>query len=411
MSHTVTNTQDDRVIIAGAGPVGLVLALKLVQGGVPVTLLEAMPRVDYYTQMDRAGTNHPVTLEMYAALGLYDRLEARGLIAPKFQYWDRERSEVIAEFDHALIKDATPFPYVLQCERLKVCDEALKMVAEHELCDLRMGCPFVSFEQDADFVEARFEQPDGSPGMVRGRYIVGAEGARSIVRKALGIDFEGFTYPDRTLNITTTYDFTKHGYSHRNYISDPGEWMNLFHWAGPPQVWRVHFHTDPDDDEERLLSRDNCQAMMQRFMPNDTPYEILGARLFTIHQRIAAAFRKGRAILAGDSAHVNSPIGGMGMNSGVHDAMNLGDKLLAIWRGEGDDDLLALYERQRRTIALEYIQAQTIRNKKLLTEADPAVRRKNHDELRRTAEDPKLAREFLLRASMIQSLRQANAIT
>ena len=238
-----------------------------------------------------------------------------------------------------LIKDATPFPYVLQCERLKVCDEALKMVAEHELCDLRMGCPFVSFEQGADFVEARFEQPDGSQGIVRGRYIVSAEGGRSIVRKALDIDFEGFTYPDRTLNITTTYDFTRHGYSHRNYISDPGEWMNLFHWAGPPQVWRVHFHTDPDDSEERLLSRENCQAMMQRFMPKDTPYEILGARLFTIHQRIAASFRKGRAILAGDSAHVNSPIGGMGMNSGVHDAMNLGDKLLAIWRGEGGDEI------------------------------------------------------------------------
>jgi 3-(3-hydroxy-phenyl)propionate hydroxylase len=231
------------------------------------------------------------------------------------------------------------------------------------------------------------------------------------VRKSLGIAFEGFTYPDRTLNITTTYDFTRHGYSHRNYISDPGEWMNLFHWAGPPEVWRVHFHTDPDDDEERLLSPENCQAMMQRFMPKDTPYEILGARLFTIHQRIAASFRKGRAILAGDAAHVNSPIGGMGMNSGVHDAMNLADKLLKMWCGESNDELLDLYERQRRTIALEYIQAQTIRNKKLLTEKDPAVRKRNHDELRRTAEDPKAAREFLLRASMIKSLQQANAIT
>jgi 3-(3-hydroxy-phenyl)propionate hydroxylase len=407
---SVTATRDDRVIVAGAGPVGLVLTLKLVQSGVPVTLLEAMPRTDYFTQMDRAGTNHPVTLEMYAALGLYQRLEPRGLIAPRFQYWDRERGEVIAEFDHEVIKDATPFPYVLQCERLKVCDEALKMVADHELCDLHMGAPFLSFEQDADGVTAHYEE-GGEQRQVRGRYIVGAEGGRSIVRKALDIDFEGFTYPDRTLNITTTYDFSQHGYSHRNYISDPGEWMNLFHWAGPPPVWRVHFHTDPADSEERLLSRENCQAMMQRFMPKDTPYEILGARLFTIHQRIAASFRKGRAILAGDSAHVNSPIGGMGMNSGVHDAMNLGDKLVAIFQGQSNPDVLGLYERQRRTIALEYIQAQTIRNKKLLTEKDPDVRKRNHDELRRTAEDPKLAREFLLRASMIKSLQQANAIT
>jgi 3-(3-hydroxy-phenyl)propionate hydroxylase len=186
--------------------------------------------------------------------------------------------------------------------------------------------------------------------------------------------------------------------------------MNLFHWKGPPDVWRVHFHTDPGADEQELLDRDNCQRMMQRFMPSDTPYEILGVRLFTIHQRVATAFRKGRAILAGDAAHVNSPIGGMGMNSGVHDAMNLAGKLMQIWRGEGGHELLDRYERQRRTIAIEHVQAQTIRNKKLLTEADPAVRQKNHDELRRTAEDPALARSFVIKASMINSLRQAAEI-
>ena len=106
--------------------------------------------------------------------------------------------------------------------------------------------------------------------------------------------------------------------------------MNLFHWAGPPEVWRVHFHTDPDADEAALLSAENCEAMMARFLPAG-PYDIRGARLFVIHQRVATAFRKGRAVLAGDAAHVNSPIGAMGMNSGVHDAMNLGGKLAAIF--------------------------------------------------------------------------------
>lgn len=404
------SAKDDRVIVVGAGPVGLVLTLKLIQNGIPVTLLETLTAAEFPKQMHRAGSNHPVTLEMFAQLGLYERLEARGLIAPTFQYWDREHGKIIAEFDHAVIKDATPYPFVLQCERLKICEEALAMVAEHELCDLRMGAPLVSFEQDADGVDVRAGMPGGGEETIRGRYLVSAEGARSIVRKSLGIEFEGFTYPDRTINISVSYDFSKHGYSHRNYISDPGEWMNLFHWKGPPDVWRVHFHTDPGADEAALLDQQNCQNMMQRFMPLDVPYDILGVRLFTIHQRVAKSFRKGRAILAGDSAHVNSPIGGMGMNSGVHDAMNLGDKLIRIFHGEGSDGLLDLYERQRRTIAIEHTQAQTMRNKKLLTEADPARRQKNHDDLRRTAEDPKRAREFMLRASMITGLQQAAAI-
>jgi 3-(3-hydroxy-phenyl)propionate hydroxylase len=107
---------------------------------------------------------------------------------------------------------------------------------------------------------------------------------------------------------------------------------------------------------------------------------------------------------------VNSPIGAMGMNSGVHDAFNLADKLIAILRGEADEAVLDRYERQRRHVALAHTQAQTIRNKRLLAEKDPAVRRKNHDELRRTAEDPKLARAFLLRTSLIESLREAERI-
>jgi 3-(3-hydroxy-phenyl)propionate hydroxylase len=108
---------------------------------------------------------------------------------------------------------------------------------------------------------------------------------------------------------------------------------------------------------------------------------------------------------------VNSPIGGMGLNSGVHDAFNLAEKFARIWRGEADEPLLALYERQRRHIAVQHTQLQTIRNKKLLQEKDPAVRQANHDELRRTAADPKLAREFLLRASLINSVREAARIT
>ena len=134
------------------------------------------------------------------------------------------------------------------------------------------------------------------------------------------------------------YDFRKHGYTERNYISDPDEYSNLFHWKGPPDRWRIHFPTAIDDDENELKRPEALQARLKRFLGIDHDFEICGCNLYTVHQRVAKKFRQGRVLLAGDSAHVNSPIGGMGLNSGVHDAFNLADKLARILHDEADDD-------------------------------------------------------------------------
>ena len=404
------NRPSNRVIVIGAGPVGLCLSLALAQQGIPVCLIEALGDHNFLEQVPRAGTNHPATLELFERIGLYDKLEPRGIIAPLFHYWDRHESKLVAEFDHAHLKDDTRFPYVLQCERIKIVEEALKLVKAHPGIELRLSTEFTAFSQTADGVTVQVTNPAGESEAIAGSYLVSAEGARSIVRKDLDIEFEGFTYPDRTLNIEVAYDFRQHGYTERNYISDPDEWSNLFHWKGPPDRWRVHFPTAPDADETALTQPDALQARLQRFLPIGKGFDIVGSNLYVVHQRVAKKFRAGRAILAGDSAHVNSPIGAMGMNSGIHDAFNLAEKLVSILRGEADADILDRYERQRRHVALQHTQAQTMRNKRLLTEKDPAVRRKNHDELRRTAGDPKLARAFLLRSSLIESLREAEQI-
>jgi len=399
----------NRVIVIGAGPVGLCVALRLAQQEIPVVVVEALGQ-NFLEQVPRAGTNHPATLELYDRIGLYRRLEPRGIVAPLFHYWDRHTNTRIAEFDHAHLRDDTKFPYVLQCERIKVVEEALALARAHPLIEVRLSTSFTSFTQGADRVTARVTNPDGGSEAIAGAYLVSAEGARSIVRKDLDIEFEGFTYSDRTLNIEVAYDFRRHGYTERNYISDPDEWSNLFHWKGPPDRWRVHFPTAPDEDEAAICDPTALQARLQRFLPTGLDFDIVGSNLYTVHQRVARKFRVGRAILAGDAAHVNSPIGAMGMNSGVHDAFNLADKLVGILRRELAEDALDRYERQRRHVALQHTQAQTIRNKKLLAEKDPAVRARNHDELRRTAEDPKLARAFLLRTSLIESLREAERI-
>src|ERR1700691_6902 len=404
-------TYPNRIVIIGAGPVGLCLSLALAQEDIKVCLVEALGDDNFLEQVPRAGTNHPATLEMYDRIGLYQKLEPRGIIAPVFHYWDRHEGKRIAAFDHIHLKNDTRFPYVLQCERIKIVEEALKMAKAHPNIDLHLKTEFVSFEQDADGVKAHTVNEAGEKETFEGRYLVSAEGARSIARKDLGIAFEGFTYDDRTLNIEVAYDFRQHGYAHRNYISDPNEWSNLFHWKGPPDRWRVHFPTDPTADEAELMRPETLQARLQGFLPTGKPFEIVGSNLYVVHQRVADKFRAGRAILAGDSAHVNSPIGAMGMNSGIHDAINLADKLIAIARGEADDGVLDRYERQRRHVAVAHTQAETIRNKRLLAEQDPAVRQRNHDELRRTAEDPALARKFLLRTALFESLKEAEAIT
>jgi 3-(3-hydroxy-phenyl)propionate hydroxylase len=400
----------DRIVVIGAGPVGLCLSLALAQQGIPVCLIETLGDDNFLDQVPRAGTNHPATLELFDRIGLYEKIEPRGIIAPLFHYWDRHENKRIAEFDHIHLKDDTRFPYVLQCERIKIVEEALKLAKAHPLIDLRMKTTFTGFEQDADSVTAHVINEAGEKETISGAYIVSGEGARSIVRKELGIEFEGFTYPDRTLNIEVAYDFTKHGYTERNYISDPDEWSNLFHWKGPPDRWRVHFPTQPNEDETALTRPEALQARMQKFIPTGRDFDIVGSNLYVVHQRVAKKFRVGRAILAGDSAHVNSPIGAMGMNSGIHDAFNLADKLIKIHRKETSDDVLDRYERQRRHVALQHTQAETIRNKRVLAEKDPAVRKQNHERLRRTSEDPKLARAFLLRTSLIESLREAEQI-
>jgi 3-(3-hydroxy-phenyl)propionate hydroxylase len=398
------------VIIIGAGPVGLCLTLALAQVGIPVTLVEALSDEKFLDQVPRAGSNHPSTLEFFDKIGLYELLEPRGIVAPKFQYWDRQNGTLIAEFDHVDLKDDTKFPFVLQCERIKIIEEALKLAKAHSSVTVRMSTELVAFEQDTDEVRTSVRNADGDAEIIFGSYLVSAEGARSIVRKDADIEFEGFTYPERTLNIEVAYDFTKHGYTERNYISDPVEYSNLFHWKGPPDRWRVHFPTDPNEDEDALTRPEALQGRLKGFLSTDRDFDIRGWNLYAVHQRVAKRFRAGRAILVGDSAHVNSPIGGMGLNSGVHDAFNLAEKLTNILRGRASESELDRYERQRRHIAVKHTQAQTIRNKRLLEERNPMVRKRNHEELRRTAEDPAQARKFLLRASLLDSLREADQI-
>jgi 3-(3-hydroxy-phenyl)propionate hydroxylase len=398
---------NERVIIAGGGPVGLIVGLILGRAGVDVTLFD---KGDIDHQEPRAATIHPASLDILDELGVYQRIEPLGLVCPIVNYYDQQ--QLLASFDHAILAGETRHPWVLQCEQDKVSRVLYAMSRGLPTLDIRTETEVLACSQSTDTVEVEVQCPDGTRERVKGRYLIGADGARSTVRREAGIAFEGFTYGERFMIIGTPYDFAQAGYAYRNYISDPVEWYNLFKisWKGPPGVYRLVVPVSLDEalDEDRIL--ETCQRKFQRFHPCAQPYEIVLYDSYVVHQRVADTFRKGRIILTGDAAHLNSPIGAMGMNSGIHDAVNLAGNLLRVLRREEEEGALDRYVRQRRHVAVEHVQTATIANKQNMEQRNPAMRQKYREEMRRAAEDPVLAKQFLMRTSLIECLRDAERI-
>jgi 3-(3-hydroxy-phenyl)propionate hydroxylase len=398
------------VIVAGAGPVGVVSALACAQNGYNVTLIESEARID---DSPRAATTHPSTLEMIARVGLIDRFIREGLVARYFQFWDKPARVKIVEFDHDILRDETPYPFVVQTEQHKLARMGLERLATFPDAEVRFSTRAIAVHQDSDSASVTAEGPNGQE-IIRGDYVIGADGGRSTVRKSLGIDFEGFTWPERFLVLTSLDDFQEllPGCCYRNYLADPVEWTNLFKVAGDDGRgrWRAVFPTRVDESDEEALGDESTFSRLERVFPLGRRYNVAHRNLYKVHQRVAATFRRGRVFLAGDAAHVNNSVGGLGLNGGIHDAIELADTLHQVITGRAGRDLFDRFTRRRRTLNVEFVQEQTIANKKRLEERDPAARRARFDELQAIAEDPAKHKEFLLRTSLIASVRQAQSI-
>jgi len=378
------------IVVVGAGPVGTVAALACARFGHNVTLVEAEARVN---DSPRASTTQPPTLEILAELGLIDEYIAKGLVARTFQFWDRPTLRLVAEFDFDRLRDATPYPYVVQTEQHKLALMGIERLGAMANATVRMANRVTGLSQDADGVTLQTEH-----GELRADYVIGCDGGRSTVRKSLGIEFEGFTWPERFLVITTRFDFAAAlGCCFRNYMADPDEWTNLFKVAGDDLKgrWRAVYNTRQDESDEEALSDASVRARLGRVHVPEGKRDYLHLNLYNVHQRVAKQFRKGRVFLCGDAAHVNNPIGGLGLNSGIHEAWHLARLL------NGGD--LDEYERVRRPLNIEYVQEQTIANKKRLEEREPAARQKRFEELARMADDPAKHRAFLMRASLLET--------
>ena len=397
-----------QVIIAGAGPVGLLTALALAKQDIPVLVLEAEPGL---TRDLRAGTYHPPSLEMMAPYGITGEMHKTAIKVPRWQIRDRKEG-VIVDWDVSLIKELTPYPYRLHLEQHRLTPIIHSKLRECPNAEVRFSHEVTDYSQTADKVVVTAKTP-GGPEKLETQWLVGADGGRSTVRKCMGVAFDGYTWPERFLVASTTYDYEPHGYRLNTYVADPENWNAMFKMPGdgPVGLWRVLFPVRPDEDEAAALSGENVERLMQGFQPKAGRYQIENQNLYKVHQRVAADFRVGRALLAGDAAHVNNPIGAFGLNGGIHDAINLAEKLGTVCRGAAGAELLDLYVRQRRTVNLEYVQEYSIRNLQRLTARTEAERRKNFDELRKAASTVEGARNFLLISSMIASVQRAAAIS
>jgi 3-(3-hydroxy-phenyl)propionate hydroxylase len=384
-------------------------ALELARRGVAVVVIESEPG----TTIDlRAGTFHPPTLEMLQASGLTDEMLAVGIQVPRWQSRDREFG-LIVEWDLSVLKDDTPFPFRLHLEQHRLTPMILKRLTEYSHVQVLFSHAFVSLAQSDAAVVATARTPQGEVE-ISGSWLIGADGGRSLVRKAAGITFDGYTWPERYSVISTTHDFAPAGYADNAYISDPEQWLAFFRMPdkGPPGLWRMTMPVQPDMPDEEVLAPAFAQNAINRAIsaPASTRYPIVHQSVYSVHQRVANQFSAGRVLLAGDSAHVNNPLGGFGLNSGIHDAVNLAEKLARVVRESANTDLLDLYDKQRRTVAKEYVQYASVKNKQNLEEKDLSTRLKRFAELRDTAANPQKTRDYLLMSSMINSIKRANAI-
>ena len=394
-----------KVIIIGAGPVGTFAAYCLAEYGIETLVLESESTCE--TDM-RASTFHPSTLKYLDNLDLADELIEKGLKAPIFQYRIRSTDEVL-EFNLEELDDVLDFPFRLQCEQYKFARMLAGKLDSHRHSSVLFNRKLINFTEGDHKVTLDVDH-HGTNEQYQCDYLIGADGANSIVRRSLGIEFSGFTYEEKFFTLSTEKPLEDYfsNLSYVNYVSDPEEWFVLLK---APSAWRILVPVPQKLDDKAIKSNDYVSDIFTRVLNSSDPIETIHRTIYRVHQRVVNKMRYGRIMLAGDSAHLNNPLGGFGMNGGLHDAWNLAEKLDGIINHNKDKDLLDLYDRQRRTVMNDFIQKQTIRNKKMIEETGDIKFSSEWMRMRNLHENENKRREYMLRQSMTQSLINEATIT
>lgn len=389
------------VVVVGAGPVGMTAAAMLARQRIPVVVVEAEPvlKTDW-----RASTFHAATLELLEQIDITGQMLAEGLAVPVYHFRDLVEG-LVAAFDFRLLSDETPHPYRLQLNQQHLVRMLHQRLRGADGVELLLGARVTGLEQRGEAVTVTAQTAHGTRRL-RGAYVIGADGPASTVRQALGIPFEGYTYPERFMIASTTVDLRDvvPDLADVNYVADPRQWLFILR---TPESWRLVWPVQAGQSSGEATSPAALQAQFQRLAPYPAGYPIVDRQLYNVHQRVASTFRVGRVVLAGDAAHINSPIGGVGLNSGIHDVMDVTTRIGRILGGgAGAGAELDAFARVRRRVAVEYVQADTQRNTERLKETDDARRRATQAEMRAIAADPERARAWMRRVSLLESVRR-----
>ena len=337
-----------RVLIAGAGPVGLAAALRLAQLGVPVTLLEKRMQLG---RVQRASAWLPPTLEVFEQLGILDGLLRTGLQVQRIAYLRAGAAAPLAGFDFGLLAGETRFPFRLHLDQGAVAAVLAARLTAYPHVRLAFDAEIVEVRQDATGVAVLVQSALGER-VERGAYLLGADGMDSAVRGCLGIGFDGMACAGRLLQVTTTADLNAllPAAAPACWVAAPGGWCGLLRM---PDLWQIAVPLGDDDTDAAVLDEAALQARLARFLPlGNAPLPLLARKLRPVRRQVAGAYAVGRVLLAGDAAHLVQTRSGLNMNCGLHDAMQAAEALAASFhRPQAAAAALERYARERRLVA------------------------------------------------------------
>lgn len=389
------------VLIVGAGPVGLLAANALVEKSIEIYICD---KLNAPVEELRASTFHPPTLDLLEPLGLTSAVLENGLKSPEWQIRFHDTGDRVV-FDLSVLKADTNHPYRVQCEQAHLAAAARAKLGREGI-EVNYGCQVEDIVDKGAFVETTL-MSGGVRFRIRSRYLIGADGAQSIVRGHVTTTFPGHTYPETTILATTDFPFENHleGLSNINYV-----WWEkgTFSLLKLPDLWRCSLYPDSEETLEEALEEAAIRRKLSRITPEAAACNINVIRPYRVHMKITDEFCRNRIVLAGDAAHLNSPSGGMGMNGGIHDALMLSDALELSLRAN-DETALPRYAAARRATALEDILQAADRNRSRMQEKEPGKRRDIFNELKAITEQTETARSYLLKTSMIEGLRKSEA--
>ncbi|RVX73936.1 hypothetical protein B0A52_02826 [Exophiala mesophila] len=379
------------VVISGAGPVGLLIALRLGQINIPTLVVERHNELLFST---RGCAYQPVVIKALEDLGLLDCIKQQAHVNRDGLHWRDIHGKELA---HLPVPEGE---YILLMGQKRLNDTILKELEKYPCVNVRFNTAYVGCEQDKHQVkvmlhETSVQRDDDS--FVTADWLVGADGAASTVRRSLCIPFEGISFTDfRVIGTDVYYDFASEGYPIMNYIRDKDYWCGLLYTGekkdgkhdGAP-LWRVAYVESLEHSLEKAAILERAQKQLRHYVKGpEGPFDIHRAEPYRVHQRCAAEAIKGRVILAGDALHSNNPAGGFGLTTGILDAYNVGNVLSRVCRGEADESLLTEVANDRRDAWLNYTNKLSMGMYKRLASEEPQDARERDEYFASLNNDP-----------------------